>query len=367
MALDAMLPTPVDDLSVESTPATPRPAFAEESSVLHRRQGLAARDGMRGRLWWILGAIASLPLVLVGAWMLGAVGVGPLLLGVGAALAVAWGLAFWAADQVARAATRWTERLSEQCCAIDSEWRHHPGTARPDPSAPAEVRRLFRDFDRMARRVDGAFERLRASIAEGERLRSELEKVLESREEEIRSRTVELQTANMQLERLARLDGLTGIANHRRFLEFADQCWRICTREKRPIAVLMIDVDHFKAYNDIYGHQAGDQALRRVARTIAGIARRPLDLAARYGGEEFGVVLSHTDLDDARHLGEQTRREVADLAIPHSGSREPGVITVSVGVASIVPHRDVEIGTLISVADRALYRAKRDGRNRVEA
>ncbi|MEM8930029.1 MAG: diguanylate cyclase [Acidobacteriota bacterium] len=362
-----MLYNPSDAPPDDPVALSTRPAFAEESAVLHRSHSLAVRDGLRVRLWIWFGGIASLPLVLVGAWILGAVGFGPLLFGVAASLVVAWALAYWAADQTARTIRRWTDRLSEQCCAIDSGWAYHPGMIRPDPTAPAEIRLLFRDFDRMERRVDAAFERLRASVVEGERLRREVEKVLESRDEEIRSRTVELQTANMQLERLARQDGLTGIANHRRFLEFAEQCWRICVREDKPMSVLMIDVDHFKAYNDIYGHQAGDQALRRVAETIAGIARRPLDLAARYGGEEFSVVLSHNDLDDARHLAEQARREVLALDIPHSGSAESDRVTVSVGVATVVPQRDTDVGMLISLADRALYRAKRNGRNRVEA
>ncbi|MCG8456734.1 MAG: GGDEF domain-containing protein, partial [Holophagales bacterium] len=191
-------------------------------------------------------------------------------------------------------------------------------------------------------------------------------KVLSYREEEIRERTQALQFANEELKRLAREDGLTGIANHRAFMEFADQAWRIVARERKSISVLMIDVDHFKAYNDIYGHQAGDSCLRQVSEAISTIARRPLDLAARYGGEEFAVILAHTELDDALNLAEQARREMLALDIPHSGSADYGVVTISIGAAALVPHRDTEVTTLISMADRALYRAKRGGRNRFE-
>ena len=209
-------------------------------------------------------------------------------------------------------------------------------------------------------------EHLRTALEEKERLRRKLEEVIENREDEIRDRTRELLVANLQLERIAREDALTGIANHRRFVEFAGQCWRIAARQRKPVGLLMVDVDHFKAFNDIYGHQAGDRCLRKVARELEVVARRPLDLAARYGGEEFAVLLYGTNLSDALDLAEAARRGVEKLEIPHTGSALWGVVTISIGVASVTPQVDVDGNLLIDLADKALYRAKRNGRNRFD-
>ncbi len=232
--------------------------------------------------------------------------------------------------------------------------------------ALAESERLRGELQKSIGSREAQSEHLRIALEESERLRRELEEVIESREDEIRDRTEELQTANLNLEKIAREDGLTGIANHRRFVEFADQCWRIAIRDQRPIALLMVDVDHFKAFNDIYGHQAGDQCLRRVARELEVVARRPLDLAARYGGEEFAVLLFGTNLSDALDLAEASRRGVERLGIPHSGSVDWGVVTISIGVASVTPQVETDTSLLINLADKALYRAKRNGRNRFE-
>lgn len=342
---------------------TRRPAFAEESTSL-ARPAAPRGDGIGHRLRFAYSVLTLGPMVAAGA-LLAAFGTGMRELASLAVLGLlVWLVAWRQAGRHARIREDWLERLSEECCAIDSEWRYREGRLRADPSMPAEIRRLFRDIDRMARRLDGSMDRLRAAVEEGETLRAELEAVLQSREEEIRSRTVELQVANLDLERLAREDGLTGIANHRRFVEFAEQVWRIGIREQRAVSVVMIDVDHFKAFNDIYGHQAGDTCLKRISEAISSIARRPLDLAARYGGEEFAVVLGQTELEDAFHLAEQARRAAIAADIPHSGSSDYGVVTISLGVASLLPHRDTEVTTLISLADKALYRAKRNGRNR---
>lgn len=278
----------------------------------------------------------------------------------------AWLLAAWTARRLAEPLVEGLTELSELCRDLDEGWRYHPDALKAPRGLPRCIAELYLDLDAMAQRLGTANERLRGSLDESESLRDELENVLGHREEEIRERTQALQFANEELKRLAREDGLTGISNHRAFMEFAEQVWRIVAREQKTVSVLMVDVDHFKAYNDIYGHQAGDQCLRRIAKILRQHARRPLDMAARYGGEEFAIVLGDTDLDDARGLGEGIRRQIEDLGIPHSGSPEYGVVTVSIGVASLVPMHEIEVATLISLADKALYRAKSNGRNRLD-
>jgi len=178
-------------------------------------------------------------------------------------------------------------------------------------------------------------------------------------------RTRELAIANQELARLARLDGLTGIANHRRFREFFDQEWRRCLRAGQPLSIVMIDIDHFKQYNDRYGHQQGDDALRNVADIIQKATRRPGDLAARYGGEEFVLVLTDTDQQGAVSLVESIRSDLFEAGIPHDGSAF-GRITLSAGVATVTPKRGTDPDGLVSRADDALYRAKDGGRNRIE-
>jgi len=177
-------------------------------------------------------------------------------------------------------------------------------------------------------------------------------------------RTRELAEANHELARLARIDGLTEIANFRRFREFIDEEWRRCLRLAQPLSVVMIDTDHFKRFNDRYGHCEGDQALRRVASIVQDAARRPGDLAARYGGEEFVVVLTNTSSEGAARLAELIRSEVAAARVVHEES-EFGFLTVSAGVGTVVPDPSTEYDNLITQADNALYRAKAGGRNRV--
>ena len=178
-------------------------------------------------------------------------------------------------------------------------------------------------------------------------------------------RTRELAAANEELARLARLDGLTGIANHRRFREFFDQEWRRCLRAGQPLSVAMIDIDEFKQFNDRYGHQVGDETLRRVAEIVQRATRRPGDLAARYGGEEFVMVLTNTDEAGAVALAEVVRTNVVEAAIPHGGG-SVGRVSISIGVATVVPGREQEPDEIITRADSALYRAKAGGKNRVE-
>ncbi len=167
------------------------------------------------------------------------------------------------------------------------------------------------------------------------------------------------------LEDLSLVDGLTGIGNRRRFDEFLVREWRRSRRARAPLALVLLDVDYFKAYNDQYGHAAGDDCLREVAATIAMLVRRPGDLCARYGGEEFAAILPQTDLAGAYTLGERIRAAVLALEIPHAGSAVSPNITVSVGVAASDSSVDEEPEDLLREADRRLYEAKTAGRNRI--
>ena len=176
----------------------------------------------------------------------------------------------------------------------------------------------------------------------------------------------DLQDACAKLERQASFDALTDVANRRRFDSIFDQEWRRAAREAQSLALLLLDIDHFKSYNDLHGHPAGDECLRQVAAVINALARRPGDLVARYGGEEFIAVLPATDLKGSCELGEKIREAVAQLQLElPTGGR--GCTTISIGCAAIVPDVGVDPLTLIEEADRALYLAKANGRNRVEA
>lgn len=181
-------------------------------------------------------------------------------------------------------------------------------------------------------------------------------------------RDVEQQLRTSFLERglmgeLVSRDGLTGIKNRGAFDTHLPLAWRQAMRDRRPLAILMIDVDHFKAYNDLYGHQAGDQALRKVAQVVEGFARRPLDMAARYGGEEFVLALFDLGGDHVRDIAEQLRLAIQRLKIPHEESSAGPIVTVSIGVSLVGPRQGRSPAGAVQLADEALYTAKRSGRN----
>jgi diguanylate cyclase (GGDEF)-like protein len=176
-------------------------------------------------------------------------------------------------------------------------------------------------------------------------------------------------TAWLEGQRLAESalqDGLTGIHNRRRFDDHLQRVWSQCVRERKALALLLVDIDHFKAYNDCYGHQAGDEAMKAVAGTLARFARRPLDLAARYGGEEFAIVLFDVGRGDAERIGDVVLAAVRDLGIPHEASATAPVLTASMGVACVQPLARRSWAGVVQLADQALYAAKDHGRNRVE-
>lgn len=167
------------------------------------------------------------------------------------------------------------------------------------------------------------------------------------------------------LRTLAFVDGLMGVANRRRFDEALQTAWRNCQREQQPLTLLMIDIDHFKRFNDQYGHQEGDVCLKSVASAIQLHIFRPHDMVARYGGEEFACLLPGCDLTAGTLKAEELRKAVAGLGIPHTGSPPAGVVTISIGVATLYPQEHDTSDALVSAADTALYRAKTSGRNRV--
>lgn len=175
---------------------------------------------------------------------------------------------------------------------------------------------------------------------------------------------IALQEANLKLELMANSDGLTQIANRRRFDDYLALEWQRHQREQNPISLIMIDIDYFKRYNDSNGHQGGDECLFRVAQAIAKVPQRQTDLVARYGGEEFAVILINTDTEGALKVSEDIKAAIADLAIPHENSAISDCLTLSIGIASLTPSVDISVKKLIEYADQSLYNAKKQGRNR---
>ncbi|SFV17481.1 diguanylate cyclase [Pseudoduganella namucuonensis] len=173
-----------------------------------------------------------------------------------------------------------------------------------------------------------------------------------------------LADANIELQKLAALDGLTGIANRRRFDDAMRVEWQRGQRDRQPLSLLMCDIDCFKMYNDSYGHLTGDLCLKKTAAVLTEHLKRPADLAARYGGEEFAIVLPDTALAGAMVVAEACVQHLRALAMEHPRAQPHGVVTMSVGVASVVPSPAGSVADLICEADRALYAAKRAGRNR---
>ena len=181
----------------------------------------------------------------------------------------------------------------------------------------------------------------------------------------VNERTRQLADANEELQRLATMDGLTGIANHRRFIEFFESEWRRAIRNARPISLIIADVDFFKLYNDTYGYQAGDECLKKIAVAINRTVNRSGDLVARYGGEEFIVVLSETDDVGTLEIAKKLKLEVEEMGIIHDVSSVSGYVTISLGCATVIPVKDFDSSSLIKAADEALYQSKEGGRNRI--
>ena len=205
---------------------------------------------------------------------------------------------------------------------------------------------------------------LLARVRSALNLKSETDR-RKSRELELIELAGKLEKANNELKRLSALDGLTGIPNRHAFNEFLEREWKRAQRHGTAIAAVLADVDSFKKFNDTYGHMEGDECLKRAAAAMAGVIKRGEDIFARFGGEEFIAVLPETEGDGAAKVAEEMRSAVMDLAIPHAKSAAAPIVTVSLGVAVFHPDAAESSDALMEAADQALYRSKREGRNRV--
>ncbi len=176
----------------------------------------------------------------------------------------------------------------------------------------------------------------------------------------------QLELAHHELQQLVAIDQLTQVYNRRRFEEYLTQEWQRLAREKLPISLILGDIDYFKLYNDTYGHQLGDRCLQEVAQCINNSIKRPADVVARYGGEEFAVILPNTDMEGAVILAEIIGSAIRKLEIPHSSSPVSSCVTISTGVATLIPEPNSDFHEIIILADKALYQAKIAGRDRVK-
>ncbi|MBF8435445.1 diguanylate cyclase [Halanaerobiaceae bacterium Z-7014] len=203
---------------------------------------------------------------------------------------------------------------------------------------------------------------LKARVRSALKLRQAVKKRI-AREKELEKLTIELQNANKKLNKLASIDGLTGLSNRRYFDKALEKEAARMAREDKKLGILMIDIDNFKNYNDLYGHQAGDDCLKKVASTISETVFRPGDLAARYGGEEFVVILPDTDREGIYEVAERIRQAIENLGIEHNDSPVAGHVTVSIGAAVSNLKNNEDGETIVKLADDALYQAKENGRN----
>ncbi|MEH2452677.1 diguanylate cyclase domain-containing protein [Nostoc sp.] len=217
-------------------------------------------------------------------------------------------------------------------------------------SSKDEIGQLAKSFNNMALQLQTSFETLEQRVQE--------------RTAELVIAKEKVEDAIQKLEQLVNLDGLTQVANRRCFDERLQAEWKRLAREQQPLSLILLDVDKFKLYNDYYGHLEGDHCLIRIAQTVQQMVRRPADLVARYGGEEFLVLLPNTELVEAIKVAQRIQQAIHDQAISHALSNVKDIVTVSLGITSLIPTWDIKPDTLILSADKALYNVKQKGRDR---
>jgi two-component system, chemotaxis family, response regulator WspR len=193
--------------------------------------------------------------------------------------------------------------------------------------------------------------------------RDEAFAALHKMQQQLQDSNSTLEEANAELQRLSSLDGLTGLSNRRHFDEIFETEWLRALREKEEISIIMMDIDHFKLYNDHYGHLGGDDCLKKVATALKDCMKRPGDLVARYGGEEFVVVLPNTPSEGAKMIAEKIRFNVFDQKLEHAESKTAEFVSISLGTATAIPTEDMKTLDLVATADKGLYFAKEQGRN----
>lgn len=233
------------------------------------------------------------------------------------------------------------------------------GLAQPENLAPAFAAGAIDYLTKPPNRVE-----LKVRVSSALRLKFEMDR-RKSRERELLEMTARLEELNRELQLISSQDGLTGLANRHAGKEFLSREWLRAIREQREFSVIMIDIDYFKLYNDSHGHLAGDECLKKVAGSLRRGLHRPADLLVRYGGEEFMTLLPDTGPEGALTVGIAMMEEVTALRLPHGSSLVSPLVTISIGIASSSPDENMPVEVLIAAADRALYRAKHDGRNRI--
>ena len=234
------------------------------------------------------------------------------------------------------------EKVIEQAESIlnSSDFTDNP-LLQPYHDLLAEYRKLYRQTRRLVKMSDRA-------------------------QKDLGELNTELQKHKEILSQMSYVDGLTGIANRRKFNESIDSEWKKAARNGSVLALIILDLDFFKPFNDNYGHGAGDDCLVQIARALSEGIKRPGDLAARIGGEEFAVLLPATDISGAVHVACRIQNNIEDLGIVHGFSPVSGVVTASIGAAAMVPDKELSYHKLVETADQQLYAAKEEGRNRVK-
>jgi diguanylate cyclase (GGDEF)-like protein len=249
---------------------------------------------------------------------------------------------------------------------VRPEFCHVPVVVLVSPENGEQLNRIYEagacDYIMRPLHLDEVVARIGAVLRSREEILRRAE-----RERELVAANGKLEAANQWLEQQSLVDPVTGVANRRSFDQMLDRVWRSGARHDFPVALIMMDVDFFKAYNDRLGHPAGDACLARLAKGLANGLKRPDDFVARYGGEEFAAILPRTDLGGAMMVAERLRCEIQNLGIVHPASPQRGFVTISLGVACQMPARSLTSSSVIAAADRALYEAKRLGRNRLHA